>query len=80
MPTSNFQLISILLVMFMLITPVVVVYMVLNYFGKKQDKQKNSIEEEYLINKILELEERVRYLEELQNPRSFEEIVEDYES
>lgn len=79
MPTSNFQLISILLVMLMLITPVVVVYLVLNYFGKKQDSSKDSVEEEYLINKILELEERVRYLEELQSPRSFEETFEDYE-
>lgn len=79
MPTSNFQLISILLVMLMLITPVVVVYLVLNYFGKKQDNQKNSVEQEYLINKVLELEERVQYLEELQSPRSFEETFEDYE-
>lgn len=79
MPTSNFQMISILLVMLMLITPVVVVYLVLSYFGKKQDHQKNSVEEEYLINKILELEERVRYLEDSQNPRSFEETFNDYE-
>lgn len=74
MPTSNFQLISILLVMLMLITPVVVVYMVLNYFGKKQNKKQDSVEDEYLINKVLELEERIQRLEDLQNPQSFEEI------
>lgn len=74
MPTSNFQLISILLVILMLITPVLVVYMVLNYFGKKQSKKQNTVEDEYLINKVLELEERIQRLEDLQNPQSFEEI------
>ncbi len=78
MPTSTFQLLSILLVLFMLITPVIVVYLVLNHFGKKQGIKKNSVEEEYLINKVLELEERIRYLEELQTPKSFDETMEEY--
>ncbi|NBG87415.1 phage shock protein B [Isachenkonia alkalipeptolytica] len=80
MPTSTFQFLSILLVLFMLITPVIVVYLVLNYFGKKKGIKNDSVEEEYLINKVLELEERIQYLEELQTPKSFEETFEEYES